>query len=152
RPESVDARLTASGTVRQFRCQDLAVAIGLVIGLFCAAPTQAQSFDAAAGVLLPSVSQQEQKDPNKPVQPGQPVSDPDQSRKETRGFFGALSHNLLDDLKHMPRRNSVYWLAAGSVGALAVHPFDDEINQRLVGSDFADKFFIPGKVLGATEF
>ena len=43
-------------------------------------------------------------------------------------------------------------MAAGSGLALADHPADDEINERLVGSDFADAFFAPGKVLGSRAF
>lgn len=71
--------------------------------------------------------------------------------KPTRGFLSALGHNLVDDVKHLPRRNSVYWLVGGGIAALAVHPVDDDINRRLVGSDFADRFFAPGKYIGATE-
>jgi len=71
--------------------------------------------------------------------------------KPTRGFISALSHNLVDDVKHLPRRNSLYWLVGGGIAALAVHPVDDDINRRLVGSDFADRFFAPGKYIGATE-
>jgi len=69
-----------------------------------------------------------------------------------RSFISSLVHQLGSDVKHIPRRNSVYWLAAGTALALAVHPADDEINARLVGSDFADTFFTPGKVLGASPF
>ena len=32
--------------------------------------------------------------------------------KPTRNFPSALVHNLGDDFKHMPRRNSCYWLGA----------------------------------------
>lgn len=70
-------------------------------------------------------------------------------KEHEHGFLGSLFHNLGDDLKHMPRRNSVYWLAAGSALALAVHPADDDINARLVGSDVADTAFKPGKYLGS---
>jgi len=71
---------------------------------------------------------------------------------EQRGFVRSLISQLGQDLKHMPRRNSLYWLAAGSGLALAVHPADDEINAHLVGSDFADAFFAPGKVIGSSGF
>jgi len=65
--------------------------------------------------------------------------------KPTRGFIDALGHNLLDDMKHLPRRNSVYWLVGGGVAALAVHPLDDDVNRRLLGSDISNAFF-PGLV------
>jgi membrane-associated phospholipid phosphatase len=85
-----------------------------------------------------------------PDEPQEPVAVAQVS--EQRGFFGSLFSQLGQDLKHMPRRNSLYWLAAGSGLALAVHPADDDINARLVGSDFADAFFAPGKVLGNSAF
>jgi hypothetical protein len=43
-------------------------------------------------------------------------------------------HNLGDDIKHLPRQNSVYWLAGGGAAALAVHPFDDNINRHFAGT------------------
>jgi len=71
--------------------------------------------------------------------------------KEEGNFFKSLVVNLGDDVKHIPRMNSLYWLAAGSGLALAVHPADDSLNQHLAG-DFADKFFAPGKVIGSFPF
>jgi membrane-associated phospholipid phosphatase len=59
-------------------------------------------------------------------------------------------HNLGDDLKRIPRRNSLYWLAGGTVAALLVHPYDGQINRHLLGSDTADTFFKPGKFIGNT--
>jgi membrane-associated phospholipid phosphatase len=70
--------------------------------------------------------------------------------KPARGFISALTHNLGDDLKHIPRRNSVYWLAGGAGLALAVHPEDKDINARLVSSGAADKLFAPGHIIGST--
>jgi membrane-associated phospholipid phosphatase len=71
-------------------------------------------------------------------------------QKPTRGFLEALGQNLVDDVKHLPRRNSVYWLVGGGIAALAVHPLDDDLNRRLVNSGI-DNVFIPGKYIGATE-
>jgi membrane-associated phospholipid phosphatase len=85
-----------------------------------------------------------------PSAPQEPVAV--QQTSEERGFVKSLISQLGQDLKHMPRRNSLYWLAAGSGLALAVHPADDDINARLVGSDFADAFFAPGKLLGSSAF
>ena len=82
--------------------------------------------------------------------PPTPIETAEEQAKPERGFFNSLVHNLGDDFKHMPRRNSLYWLAAGAGLAAAVHPADDEINERLQGSDFADSFFIPGKFLGSS--
>ena len=65
-------------------------------------------------------------------------------------FFPTLGRNLVDDVKHIPRRNSVYWLAAGSAATALVAPFDQEINERLVGSGAVDTFFKPGHIIGGT--
>jgi len=69
--------------------------------------------------------------------------------KPTRGFFSALFHNMTDDVKHMPRMNSVYWLAGGAALAAAVHPADDRVNARLVNSS-TNNLWVAGKVIGST--
>lgn len=66
-----------------------------------------------------------------------------------RRFVSALLHNLVDDVKHIPRRNTIYWLAGGAALTAAVHPADKTLNTRLVGSGFADKAFKPGHIIGA---
>jgi hypothetical protein len=73
----------------------------------------------------------------------------EESNKPGRGFARALFHNLGDDLKHIPRRNSLYWLGAGAAMSAAIHPADDYINEHLAGSEFADTFFAPGKYIGS---
>jgi membrane-associated phospholipid phosphatase len=79
-----------------------------------------------------------------------PAAVGEEGHKETRGFFSALGHNMVDDVKHMPRRNSAYWLAGGTAMALAIHPSDGKINRRLLGKPGLDKVFIPGKYIGNT--
>jgi membrane-associated phospholipid phosphatase len=71
--------------------------------------------------------------------------------KRTRGFFSALYHNVVDDVKHLPRRNSLYFLAGGGALALAVHPIDHSLNAHLEGSGPVGTFFAPGQYVGATE-
>src|SRR3954468_14336558 len=68
------------------------------------------------------------KDPQKP-----PAAVGEEGKKPTRGFLSSLSHNLVDDVKHLPRLNSLYWLAGGSAATLAIHPLDDNINQHFAG-------------------
>jgi hypothetical protein len=85
------------------------------------------------------------------VPPADPQDAAPEPTKPTRGFVSALTHNLYDDIKHLPRRNSLYFLLGGGAAALAVHPADHAINRHLVGSPFADAFFAPGKYVGATE-
>jgi membrane-associated phospholipid phosphatase len=80
---------------------------------------------------------------------GDQVAAAEEPVKPTRAFFPALLHNLGDDLKKMPRKNSLYWLAAGSALAIAVHPADDEINERIRGSSAAAAFFTAGKYIGS---
>jgi membrane-associated phospholipid phosphatase len=87
---------------------------------------------------------------NVPAEQKPPAAVGEEGHKETRGFFSALGHNLVDDVKHMPRRNSVYWLAGGAAMALAIHPEDGKINRRLLGSTTVSKAFAPGKYLGNT--
>lgn len=111
-------------------------------------------FAAVILVLLLAGGNAAAQETQKPADPQQPtggtqVAAGEEAAKPTRGFFGALFHNLGDDLKHIPRRNSLYWLAAGSGLALAVHNEDNKINRHLAGSSFADSAFKPGKVIGS---
>jgi Membrane-associated phospholipid phosphatase len=87
-----------------------------------------------------------------PAGTGQQVARAEDQTKPTRSFFPALFHNLGDDLKHIPRKNSIYWLAAGTGLALAVHPEDNQLNRRLRGSSFFDTAFKPGKYIGSLPF
>jgi len=52
------------------------------------------------------------------------------------------------DFRHLPSRHTAYVLGGGGLLALAVHPFDDDVNVHLKGSSFAKSFFAPGKVIG----
>jgi len=84
-----------------------------------------------------------------PGETGQEVAAGEEPAKPTRSFFPALAHNLFDDVKHIPRRNSLYWLAAGTGLSLAVHPLDDTLNDRLSTSATAKNVFIAGKYIGS---
>jgi membrane-associated phospholipid phosphatase len=84
-------------------------------------------------------------DPQEP-----PAAAGEQGKKPTRNFFSALVHNLGDDVKHVPRQNSIYWLAGGGAAALAIHPLDDNVNSHFAGSGTADAFWKPGQVIGNT--
>ena len=96
--------------------------------------------DAAAGSEASSI-----------VQTAAPQDAAPEAAKPTRDFASALVDNLGDDLRHIPRRNSIYFLAGGAAIALAVHPADHSINQRFEGSGFIGAFYTPGKYAGATE-
>lgn len=79
---------------------------------------------------------------------GQKVAEGEEPTKPTRGFLPALVHNLGDDLKHIPRRNTLYWLAWGTGLSLAIHPADDYLNNHLSTSDTASNVFRLGKYVG----
>lgn len=91
---------------------------------------------------------QDAQAPSPPQTP--PAAVGEDAAKPTRAFFPALFHNMGDDLKHMPRMNSVYWLGAGAGLALAVHPWDEEINDYL--QDSSSALWKAGKVIGSTPF
>lgn len=60
----------------------------------------------------------------------------------------ALAKHLVTNFKYLPSMENVYWAGAGGGLALAVHPFDDNVNHALVGNTAAEHFFKPGAVLG----
>jgi membrane-associated phospholipid phosphatase len=86
--------------------------------------------------------------PAAPEEQKPPAAVGEEGVKPTRGFVSSLGHNLVDDVKHIPRRNSLYWLAGGAALAAAVHPEDGSINRRLLGNSTADTVFKPGKYIG----
>lgn len=100
-------------------------------------------------LLVPSAALAQGTPPPAQGGDGEKTAQGEEGAKQTRRFFPALFHNLGEDLRHIPRKNSLYWLAAGSALALAVHPEDKDINRRLVGSNMADNLFKPGKFIGS---
>ena len=110
----------------------------LIVSLLVPGSAWAQSSDSSAA-------------PDQTGTQGPPAAVGEDTAKPTRGFLSALAHNLGDDLKHMPRWNTVYWLAGGGAAALAIHPKDPDINARLVNKT-TDRLWTPGHVLGSTEF
>lgn len=110
-------------------------------------------------VILLSPGSAFAQDPPPPQDPQKPASqDPqkppaaagEEATKPTRNFGSALMHNLGDDFKHLPRWNTLYFLAGGGALAAAVHPADDNINRHFIGTGGAETFFRPGKYLGNT--
>ena len=81
--------------------------------------------------------------------PPQVASTGEEGKKPTLRFFPALGHGLVDDLKHLPRWNTVYWFAGGGALALAVHPKDPSINRRLAGSAAVNRFWAPAEYVGS---
>jgi membrane-associated phospholipid phosphatase len=63
--------------------------------------------------------------------------------------FAALVRTTGSDFVAFPKRKSTWAiLAIGAGAALAVHPWDDEINDAAVDADGLRKFLKPGKYLG----
>jgi membrane-associated phospholipid phosphatase len=113
----------------------------------------------AAALILPAAATAQQRDDRQPQQTqtpstppqgtGQKVAAAEEPAKPTRSFFPALFHNLGDDVKHIPRRNTLYWLGAGAAASLIIHPADDYINNRLSTSDSAKTSFKAGRYIGS---
>ena len=60
----------------------------------------------------------------------------------------AMTKHLVTNFKYLPSMENLYWAGAGGGMALAAHPFDDNVNEALVGNDTADKIFKAGEILG----
>jgi len=108
-------------------------------------------FAAALGIAVPTqvfAQNDRAEQQSQPQEPDHPAASGEAAVKPTRGFFSSLGHNLGDDVKHVPRWNSVYWLAGGGALALAVHPWDDSINAHLVNKS-SDALWAPGHVIGS---
>ena len=80
--------------------------------------------------------------------PDQPAAVGEGGVKPTRGFVSSLIQNLGDDVKHIPRWNSLAWLVGGGAMAAAVHQRDLNINGHLIGT--ADALWKPGAFIGTT--
>ncbi len=111
--------------------------------------TQLHEFDLVQLQPVDNSVLQTQTPATPPQGTGQKVAEGEEPTKPTRSFIPALFHNMGDDLKHIPRRNTVYWLAAGTAASLAVHPADQYLNDHLSTSDSAKNFFVVGKYVGS---
>ena len=108
----------------------------------------AQQLNAPASAI-DEIARDTQPPSTPPQGTGQKVAEAEEPAKPTRSFIPALFHNLGDDIKHIPRKNTIYWLAAGTAASLAVHPADDYLNNHLSTSPEAKDFFVVGKYLGS---
>src|SRR5436190_22069852 len=60
----------------------------------------------------------------------------------------AMTKHLVTNFKYLPSKENLFWAGAGGGLALAARPFDDDVNEKLVGNDTADKIFKTGEILG----
>jgi len=59
-----------------------------------------------------------------------------------------LTKHLVTNFKYLPSKENLFWAGAGGGLALAAHPFDDNVNEALVGNDTAENIFKAGEILG----
>jgi membrane-associated phospholipid phosphatase len=59
-----------------------------------------------------------------------------------------MMRDLVDDFKHLPSKENLYWAATGGGLALAVHPIDDNIMRAWGGNSTLQNVFKLGKYLG----
>jgi membrane-associated phospholipid phosphatase len=116
-------------------------AVAALLSVVAAPSIGAQQLDVALQQTPPPATP--------PPTTGQKVAAAEEPAKPTRSFFPALFHNLGDDVKHIPRKNTLYWLAAGTAASLAIHPADDWVNDHLSTSDTAANVFKVGKYVGS---
>ena len=60
----------------------------------------------------------------------------------------AMATHIVTNFKYLPAKENLYWAGGGGALALIAHPFDDNVNEALVGNDTAEKIFKPGEILG----
>ncbi len=60
----------------------------------------------------------------------------------------AMSKHIVTNFKYLPSKENLFWAGAGGGLALVAHPFDDNVNEQLVGNDTAEKIFKAGEILG----
>jgi PAP2 superfamily protein len=118
------------------------VFLASVLTLLGATPLGAQTTFDARG-LFPTVTVGPAADDGQVIT--QPTGPPPTPRHTG---IKAMVKDLVQDVKHLPSKENLFWAGVGGGLALAVHPVDDDVNQSLVGSDFAHNFFKPGEVLG----
>jgi PAP2 superfamily len=125
--------------------------LGAAALLLCgtAAPLQAQSPKVAESWLTPQRDVQAEFLIAPPVDPDQVIQKPAGPPPTPRHTgVKAMVKDLVDDVKHLPSRENLFWAGIGGGLALAVHPADDNVNKAMVDSDFAKDFFKPGEILG----
>jgi membrane-associated phospholipid phosphatase len=123
----------------------VACAWALALGLAVAADAWAQPVPADAGARESTTAHDTRLDRLPQTADGMQV-DPADARPR---FFHDMFTGMGESIRHIPRKNSLYWLGAGAGLALAVHSEDREINDKLKGSAFADTAFRPGKYIGS---
>ena len=61
----------------------------------------------------------------------------------------AMFKDLVEDVKHLPSKENLFWVGVGGGLAAAVHPIDDNTNEAWVGNQAVENFFKPGRIMGS---
>jgi membrane-associated phospholipid phosphatase len=129
------------------RTTQFAVAIVLVFAAPCSLGAQPAPVPTSLGVTR--ALEDTRADAAATVGAGQVVSQPAGPAPTPRHTgVKALVKDLVEDVKHLPSTENLFWAGLGGGLALAVHPADDDLNRSLTTSDFAKHFFKPGDILG----
>jgi len=123
----------------------------LLAGVACAVPANAQV--DASRELRPALGRDESTTEflrESAADGAQVVTKPEGPAPTPRHTgIKAMVKDLGADIIHLPSKENLFLTAVGGGLALAVHPADDYVNEALIDSPFADKFFLPGKVIGS---
>jgi membrane-associated phospholipid phosphatase len=60
----------------------------------------------------------------------------------------AMTKHLVTNFKYLPSKENLFWAGTGGGLALTAHPFDHDVNEKLVGNDTAERIFKTGEILG----
>src|SRR5262245_2794653 len=131
---------------------------------------KATFFATAMMMLTTGLSQAQTSDPSDESAPA-PVQSlfgpPSQGLLDTTALFAqqpagppptprhtgikTMTKHLVTNFKYLPSKENLLWAGTGGGLALAAHPFDDDVNEALVGNDTAENIFKIGEVLGELE-
>ncbi len=76
------------------------------------------------------------------------ASAPATAAAQPRSLFRDLFAPLGSDFKHLASRETVLWLTAGGLSAIAVHPGDPSVTRSFVSSNVTEETLDPGQTIG----
>src|SRR6476661_7959905 len=88
-----------------------------------------------------------QQPPPEPKEPTAQIADEKKPPTPPHTGIHALTYGLIEDVKHLPSMPNAYLAMIGGGLAAGVHPLDDDVNERLRGSE---NVWRPGKYVGLT--